>query len=53
VKQMPVDDDNEDLCEDRKSSPAVVLRKNDFNSSTKLNALSEDLRMFMPIDKQH
>jgi hypothetical protein len=29
--------------DDQESSPAVMLRKNNFNSSTKLKALSEDL----------
>lgn len=36
--------DLDDLDNDRESSPAVMLRKNNFNSSTKLDALSEDLR---------
>jgi DNA repair protein RAD5 len=36
--------DSDDLDGHRESSPAVILRKNDFSSSTKLNALSEDLR---------
>ncbi|KAF8514339.1 SNF2 family N-terminal domain-containing protein [Hysterangium stoloniferum] len=34
----------DDLNDDRDSSPAVMLRRNTFNSSTKLNALSENLR---------
>ncbi|KAF8512694.1 SNF2 family N-terminal domain-containing protein [Gautieria morchelliformis] len=33
-----------DVGDDRDSSPAVMLRRNNFNSSTKLDALSEDLR---------
>ena len=48
VRQKPAKElgstDLNDLSDERDSSPAVMLRKNDFNSSTKLTALSEDLR---------
>lgn len=35
----PVEDKDED------DTPAIILRKNDFQSSTKLDALIQDLRM--------
>ncbi|KIJ52509.1 hypothetical protein M422DRAFT_202622 [Sphaerobolus stellatus SS14] len=48
VRRKPIEQREQqqenDLDGDRGSSPAVVLRKNNFNSSTKLNALTEDLR---------
>ncbi|KAF8576054.1 hypothetical protein K439DRAFT_1655324 [Ramaria rubella] len=37
-------DELNDFNDERDSSPAVILRQNNFNSSTKLNALLEDLR---------
>lgn len=40
----PEADEDEDMHEPPRSSPAFELRKNDFKSSTKLNALIAHLR---------
>ena len=52
VKRLGSPDPDELSC-DADSSPAVMLRKNNFNSSTKLNALCEDLGMLNFNDRCH